>query len=192
MKRFHVHLNVDALDSNVAFYSNLFGQAPSVLKNDYAKWMLDEPRVNFAISAHGRKAGVDHLGIQVESEAELDKLGQRLRAADAIAKAEIGTTCCYANSDKYWAVDPQGTMWESFLTHGQAPKYYGDASGAQCEGTSCFLADPVGETIAYMQNTKVDCCDKKAVPNEAQHVTLNAVVPSASQSCCGPKTACCN
>jgi catechol 2,3-dioxygenase-like lactoylglutathione lyase family enzyme len=136
MKRFHVHVNVDQLDQSIRFYTTLFGAAPSVLKPDYAKWMLDDPRINFAISQRGRKAGVDHLGLQADDTAELAAIGARLQAADAVALAEQGTTCCYAHSDKFWAEDPQGVRWESFHTHGEATTYTGAAGegGAACCG----------------------------------------------------------
>lgn len=123
MKRFHVHINVKDLDASIRFYSTLFGSAPAVHKPDYAKWMLDDPRVNFAISRRDRAAGVDHLGLQAENGAELEAIGERLAAADAVSLAERGTTCCYAHSDKYWAEDPQGVRWETFHTHGEATTY---------------------------------------------------------------------
>ena len=123
MKRFHVHVNVNDLDASIRFYSTLFGSAPTVHKPDYAKWMLEDPRVNFAISQRDRAAGVDHLGLQAENGAELEAIGERLIAADAVALAEQGTTCCYAHSDKYWAEDPQGVRWETFHTHGEATTY---------------------------------------------------------------------
>jgi catechol 2,3-dioxygenase-like lactoylglutathione lyase family enzyme len=132
MKRFHVHVNVKDIDASVRFYSNLFAIAPSVLKPDYAKWMLDDPRVNFAISRRERAIGVDHLGMQAETADELSEIGQRLAAADAIALAEAGTTCCYAHSDKYWAEDPQGLRWETFHTHGAATTYFEPGADAAC------------------------------------------------------------
>jgi len=133
MKRFHVHVNVNDLDASIRFYSILFGSAPTVHKPDYAKWMLDDPRVNFAISQRDRAAGVDHLGLQAEDGAELEAIGERLVAADAVALSERGTTCCYAHSDKYWAEDPQGVRWETFHTHGEATTY--SALVAQSEST---------------------------------------------------------
>jgi catechol 2,3-dioxygenase-like lactoylglutathione lyase family enzyme len=123
MKRFHVHVNVDRLDTSIRFYTTLFGVGPSVSQPDYAKWMLDDPRLNFAISRRDRSAGVDHLGLQAEDDAELAVIGQRLIAADAVTLAEKATTCCYAHSDKFWAEDPQGVRWESFRTHGAATTY---------------------------------------------------------------------
>src|SRR6476619_3682129 len=124
MKRLHVHVAVDDLQRSIGFYSELFAAKPSVTKTDYAKWMLDDPRVNFAISVRDRAPGVDHLGLQAETGDELSEIGRRLAAADAIALTETGTTCCYANSDKYWAEDPQGLRWETFHTHGEATTYY--------------------------------------------------------------------
>ena len=133
MKRFHVHVNVNDLDASIRFYSTLFGSAPSVHKPDYAKWMLEDPRINFAISQRDRSAGVDHLGLQAEDGAELEAIGARLVAADAVSLAEQGTTCCYAHSDKYWAEDPQGVRWETFHTHGEATNY--SATAKQAEST---------------------------------------------------------
>ena len=139
MKRFHVHINVADLDASIGFYSTLFGAAPSMRKPDYAKWMLDDPRVNFAISQRDRAVGVDHLGLQADEAAELEAIGARLIAADKVALAEQGTTCCYAHSDKYWAEDPQGVRWETFHTHGEATTYSAPAheqSGVSCCGPS--------------------------------------------------------
>jgi catechol 2,3-dioxygenase-like lactoylglutathione lyase family enzyme len=133
MKRFHVHVNVHDLDASIRFYSNLFDTAPAVVKHDYAKWMLDDPRLNFAISTRERAPGVDHLGIQADDAAELAEIGQRLAAADAVALIETGTTCCYARSDKYWAEDPQGLRWETFQTFGEATTYYAPDAAA-CGG----------------------------------------------------------
>lgn len=136
MKRFHVHVNVARLDDSIRFYTTLFGAEPSVTKADYAKWMLDDPRVNFAISQREREPGVDHLGLQAEDESELAAIGKRLQAADAVALAEKATTCCYARSDKFWAEDPQGVRWESFHTHGEATTYTSapNETGATCCG----------------------------------------------------------
>ena len=127
MKRLHVHVGVDDIDASVKFYSMLFAAEPTVLKPDYAKWMLDDPRVNFAISMRGRATGLDHLGIQVESDGELREIAGRLRAADRVIVEQKQAACCYANSDKAWVADPQGVAWETFLTHGDAT-VYGDDS----------------------------------------------------------------
>ena len=132
MKRFHVHLNVDDLEASIGFYRMQFGAEPSVVESDYAKWMLEDPRVNFAISQRGRAAGIDHLGLQAEDEAELTDLGARMRAADAVTLAEQGTLCCYARSDKFWAEDPQGVRWESFRTLGRATTYTQDEAVPCC------------------------------------------------------------
>jgi catechol 2,3-dioxygenase-like lactoylglutathione lyase family enzyme len=142
MKRFHVHVNVDQLESSIRFYTTLFGAQPSVLKSDYAKWMLDDPRINFAISQRDRAAGIDHLGLQAEDATELAAIGARLQAADAVALAEKGTTCCYARSDKFWAEDPQGVRWETFHTHGEATSYTSapNENGATCRGPATTSA----------------------------------------------------
>ena len=134
MKRFHVHVNVHNLEESIGFYAQLFGADPKGRKDDYAKWMLDDPRVNFAISRRERATGVDHLGLQAEDPAELEQIGARLRAADSLRLTETGTTCCYANSDKYWSEDPQGVRWESFYTHGAATTYFEPAQAAACCG----------------------------------------------------------
>ena len=127
MKRLHVHVGVADLDRSISFYSTLFGAAPTVAKDDYAKWMLEDPRVNFAISAGGHAAnGIEHLGIQVESEAELGEVYGRLKAADRPVLDEGATTCCYAESEKSWIADPDGIVWEAFLTTGDAT-VYGDS-----------------------------------------------------------------
>jgi hypothetical protein len=144
MKRFHVHVNVDQLDSSIRFYTTLFGVDPSVVKSDYAKWMLDDPRVNFAISSRGRASGVDHLGLQAESADELTAIGARLHTADAVALVEKGATCCYAHSDKFWAEDPQGVRWESFHTHGEATTY--TSAPSDTAATSCCA--PAATTMA--------------------------------------------
>jgi catechol 2,3-dioxygenase-like lactoylglutathione lyase family enzyme len=124
MKRFHVHVGVEKLDASISFYTGLFGQPPSVTKADYAKWMLDDPRVNFAISQKcGAVKGVEHLGVQVEDEAELAEVYGRLKAADAPVLEEGATTCCYAQSEKSWIADPDGVVWEAFLTKGDSTVY---------------------------------------------------------------------
>jgi catechol 2,3-dioxygenase-like lactoylglutathione lyase family enzyme len=139
MKRFHLHLSVDDLQHNIRFYSKLFGAEPAVVKPDYAKWMLEDPRVNFAISTRGSRPGLDHLGLQVDSAGELDAVRGNLAAADAGIEAE-SAECCYARSDKYWVQDPQGIAWEAYHTLGAIPVFSrgtpvtvkGDATGAAC------------------------------------------------------------
>ncbi len=124
MKRLHVHVGVSDLKHSIGFYSTLFGAEPSVVKDDYAKWMLDDPRVNFAISS-GQHAtrGIEHLGIQAEDEAELAEVYGRLKAADRPVLEEGRTTCCYAKSEKSWVSDPDGVVWEAFHTRGEATVY---------------------------------------------------------------------
>ncbi len=123
MKRFHVHLAVEDIEKNVRFYSALFGVAPTLQKPDYAKWMLDDPRVNFAISARGAKPGLDHLGIQVETDDDLDAVREQMVAADAATVEHEDAACCYATSNKYWVQDPQGTAWEAYHTLGAIPVF---------------------------------------------------------------------
>jgi hypothetical protein len=126
MKRLHVHVSVEDIAQSVRFYSTLFATEPSVIKPDYAKWMLDDPRVNFAISTHGAQTGLDHLGIQVETSDELHEVYGRLQQADRPVLEEGATTCCYAKSEKSWITDPQGLSWETFLTSGEST-VYGDS-----------------------------------------------------------------
>ncbi|GAA5008358.1 glyoxalase/bleomycin resistance/dioxygenase family protein [Pseudoluteimonas lycopersici] len=137
MNRFHVHLNVADLDASIRFYSELFAAQPTVLKPDYAKWMLEDPRVNFAISTAGRSPGIDHLGIQVENGDALAAIGQRLDAAGVTVVPEEATICCYARSDKLWTEDPQGTRWETFHTVGEATTYYAGDAPCATDGAAC-------------------------------------------------------
>ena len=153
MKRLHVHVGVSDLDRSLAFYSALFGAPPAVVKSDYAKWMLDDPRVNFAISA-GQHAsrGVEHLGIQAEDTAELAEVYSRLQAADRPVFEEGRTTCCYARSEKSWIADPDGVTWEAFFTDGEATVYGDspalsalseDAAPGNCCSPAVAAAEPV-------------------------------------------------
>lgn len=137
MKRLHVHVSVNDLERSVRFYSALFAAQPSVLKDDYAKWMLDDPRVNFAISTRAGKAGLDHLGIQAESAAELEEIGARLAQADVSTLSQKDAACCYAKSDKYWTVDPQGIAWESFHTLDSVPLFGADSRPRSREAKAC-------------------------------------------------------
>jgi catechol 2,3-dioxygenase-like lactoylglutathione lyase family enzyme len=130
MKRLHVHVSIEDLSQSIGFYATLFGAEPSVRKDDYAKWMLDDPRVNFAISSRAANTGVDHLGIQVESGEELTELAGRLKAAGEVTRDQEATTCCYAQSDKAWVNDPNGLRWETFFTFGEATSYGEDEPGA--------------------------------------------------------------
>ncbi|AJX30485.1 ArsI/CadI family heavy metal resistance metalloenzyme [Burkholderia oklahomensis] len=141
MKRLHVHVAVEDLRASIEFYSALFASRPTVEKGDYAKWMLNDPRVNFAISARGLVPGVDHLGIQVEDEGELLEMQSRLRDAELPISTQMNTPCCYVRSDKHWVTDPQGIAWETYLTlsaipvfgaGGQSPKRAAAANLACC------------------------------------------------------------
>jgi catechol 2,3-dioxygenase-like lactoylglutathione lyase family enzyme len=149
MKRLHVHVGVTDLEASIRFYSILFAAEPSVLKADYAKWMLDDPRVNFAISSGHAGRGVEHLGIQAESEAELGEVYARLSAADRPVLDEGRVTCCYARSEKSWIADPDGVMWETFHTTGEATVY---GEGA-----------PLGVLAA--EQKAAPCCSPAAAPN---------------------------
>jgi hypothetical protein len=147
MKRLHVHVAVDDLQHSIGFYSALFAAQPSVIKTDYAKWMLDDPRVNFAISTRGRQAGLDHLGIQVEDKGELDEIYARLHKAGGNVIEQGQTSCCYAKSEKSWIDDPAGISWETFLTSGKSTDY----------------GDGTGEREARIAHTKA-CCAPQVVP----------------------------
>src|SRR3990167_10377659 len=145
MKRFHAHVGVTDIEKWITFYSSLFGTPPAVVKPDYAKWMLDDPRINFAVSQHeGAAKGIRHVGLQVEDKAELAEVYSRLQSADRPVLEEGATTCCYAKSEKSWIADPDGVVWEAFLTEGESTTYGGGpnfdrlassnaASGACCE-----------------------------------------------------------
>ena len=167
MKRLHLHVSVPDLSQSIQFYQTLFGVAPSVVKDDYAKWMLDDPRVNFAISLQPtRPTGVDHVGIQVDSPAELSELAGRLKAAGRQTFDEAATTCCYAKSDKSWIADPAGVRWETFYTFGEATTYGDSAALRALEEAKA--AEPAG-----------GCCGPAAKPGakpEAQ---------AAAAACCG-------
>ena len=136
MRRFHVHVHVDDLARNIAFYNAMFGQQPARTESAYAKWMLDDPPVNFAISSRGRGTGVDHLGIQVDNEEDLAALKARAASADLSLQDEGMTTCCYARSDKYWVTDPQGVAWEQFHTLESIPTF----SDSQPHAGGCCAA----------------------------------------------------
>lgn len=141
MKRLHVHVAVADLDHSVRFYSTLFASDPTVRKPDYAKWMLDNPRVNFAISQRGTETGVRHLGIQVEDQSELEEVYARLQRAARPVLEEGATTCCYAKSEKSWIEDPQGLKWETFLTHGESTTYGSDEPSLS-EDKECCEPEP--------------------------------------------------
>ena len=163
MKRFHVHVTVDDIDASIGFYSKVFGTAPIVLKPDYAKWMVDDPRINFAISAcgAGRRAGVNHLGLQVDSDDELKSMRNQLAAADAALAEEKGVSCCYAKSDKYWITDPQGIAWETWHNLGSVPVYGGDDKAEGSTDTStdrCCGAAPGAVGAERSVEASARCC----------------------------------
>jgi catechol 2,3-dioxygenase-like lactoylglutathione lyase family enzyme len=147
MKRLHVHVAVDDLQRSIGFYSALFAARPAVIKSDYAKWMLDDPRVNFAISTRGRQAGLDHLGIEVENKEELNQVYARLHQAGGTVREQGQTSCCYAKSEKAWLDDPAGISWETFLTTGGSTDY----------------GDGTGENEARVAHAKA-CCAPEAAP----------------------------
>ncbi len=155
MKRFHVHIAVPDLGQSIAFYSKLFGAAPDVAKTDYAKWMLDDPRVNFAISARGAASGVNHLGFQVGSEEELSGLREQAEKADLGAVEEAGAACCYANSNKHWITDPAGIPWETFHTLGEIP-VFGQNAVPVADTPSASVCCPPSEP--RKPETRSACC----------------------------------
>lgn len=137
MQRLHLHVSVPELAPSVRFYETLFGAPPTVLKDDYAKWLLDDPRVNFAISQRDRAPGVDHIGIQTETPEELAALAGRLKAAGTETFDQEATTCCYARSDKTWVNDPAGVRWETFFTFGEATTYGEDPAPVEPARSAC-------------------------------------------------------
>ena len=157
MKRFHVHVGVDNLGKNIAFYSSIFGQAPTVVKDDYAKWMLDDPRINFAISSRGLPKGVDHLGIQTDSAEELTTLRAQTAKADLATLDEGVTNCCYAKSDKYWTADPQGIAWETFHTLGDIPTFGASAKKVP-EAAKTTCCGPATTSAPLPATRKSACC----------------------------------
>ena len=149
MKRLHLHISVPDLDQAITFYSTLFDAAPTVTQPDYAKWMLDDPRVNLAISSRARATGIDHVGIQVDSNAELGALAARLKGAGSETFDQEATTCCYAKSDKSWVTDPAGVRWETFFTHGDATSYGEDeAIPATASAGACCAPAPAAAAKA--------------------------------------------
>jgi catechol 2,3-dioxygenase-like lactoylglutathione lyase family enzyme len=151
MKRMHLHVAVDDLAKSIHFYNTLFGALPSVEKSDYAKWMLDDPLVNFAISQRGTKAGLDHIGIQVENEDELAEIKTRLETADMDMLTQEGTTCCYAKTDKHWVQDPSGIAWETYHTLESALTFNNADESAMTESACCA---PIAQGVQFI-NRKV-------------------------------------
>jgi predicted enzyme related to lactoylglutathione lyase len=159
MKRLHIHMAVEDLPRSIGFYSALFAAEPAVVKTDYAKWMLDDPRVNFAISTRGRQPGLDHLGIQVENSDELQEVYARLHKAGGDVIAQGATACCYAKSEKSWIDDPAGIAWETFLTTGESIDY----------------GDGTGERTARVAHEKQNaCCVPQAAPVAAASACCNS------------------
>ena len=157
MKRFHVHTHVENLAQSIAFYSKMFGAEPTRVESDYAKWMLDDPRINFAISNRGGKPGVDHLGIQTDTEEELAELKARAQPADLTLQDEGETTCCYARSEKHWVTDPQGVAWEHFHTLADIP-VFSEQTKAEPQSSACCAGDaPRGKPVAIPVKAS-SCC----------------------------------
>lgn len=173
MKRFHVHVHVDNLAASVGFYSQLFAAQPTRLEADYAKWMLDDPRINFAISARGAKPGIDHLGFQTDSAEELAELKARATSADMALLDEGQTSCCYARSDKHWITDPQGVAWEHFHTLDNIP-VFSEAPRGNAESACC--ANPGATTDAAVTG---GCSGASAAPRGKP-----IGVPVKGSSCC--------
>ena len=157
MKRFHVHVAVDDLNANIRFYSAVFGAEPSVLKPDYAKWMMEDPRINFAISQRGAKAGLDHLGLQVDTDEELSALRSQVAAAEISRHEQPDATCCYARSDKYWITDPQGIAWETYHTLGEAEIYGADSRTKTDEAAACCAPAKSGSVNSAKRKQEA-CC----------------------------------
>ncbi len=157
MKRFHVHVRVDDLDGNIAFYTMLFGAPPARVEADYAKWMLDDPHVNFAISSRGGAPGIDHLGLQTDTEEELAGLKERARAADLALADDGATSCCYARSEKHWITDPQGIAWEHFHTLANIPVFAEQQGAGASAGGCCTPARASGKAVGVPAKAG-SCC----------------------------------
>jgi catechol 2,3-dioxygenase-like lactoylglutathione lyase family enzyme len=155
MKRFHVHVSVADLAQSIRFYSTLFGTEPAVVKAAYAKWMLEDPRVNFAISQRGARLGINHLGLQTDSDAELDGLNAQLQAAEVATAAEKEVACCYARSNKYWVTDPTGIAWETFHTLGDVPTFNEEPAES---ATACCAPVPAAVKVAARIPVKSGAC----------------------------------
>jgi predicted enzyme related to lactoylglutathione lyase len=178
MKRFHVHISVDSVPESIRFYNALFGQAASVEKADYAKWMLDDPRINFAISQRGAAAGLDHLGIQLESADELHAMTAQLQSA-GLAVTETGeTVCCYAQSDKGWVHDPQGIAWESFVTLGESTTYGAEPQSAESSSACCAPAVKPKISLKDISVRSAACC------GTSDPIAAQAANPAAAKACC--------
>ena len=157
MKRFHVHVSVDDLEANIRFYSAVFGAKPTVQKPDYAKWMIEEPRLNFAISQRGAQAGVNHLGFQVDTDEELVSLRKQVADAEIAAQDQPGATCCYAHSDKYWITDPQGVAWETYHALGEA-EIYGTVTKPKEQAAACCAPKTEAVAVVLQKTVPAKCC----------------------------------
>ena len=158
MKRFHVHVSVPDLQASIRFYTALFGSAPSVEKDDYAKWMMTEPAVNFAISQRSAVTGIDHLGFQTDDPAELAMMKDKALAAELGVRDEGLTTCCYARSDKHWITDPQGIAWEHFQTLEDIPVFHEKAAEAAGAAACCSPAPQRGKPLGIPVKAASPCC----------------------------------
>ena len=158
MKRFHVHAHVEDLAQSIAFYSRLFGAEPARVESDYAKWMLEDPRINFAISTRGGAPGVDHLGLQADSPDELAELKERARSADMTLLDEGEVSCCYARSDKYWLTDPQGIAWEQFHTLEDIPVFSKGTRARSGPQACCAGTAPRGKPVDVPVKAASSCC----------------------------------
>ena len=169
MKRFHVHLGVPDLAASIRFYSDLFGLPPSVEKTDYAKWMLDDPRVNFAISQRGSRIGVNHLGLQAENADELADLRTQFAAADrSTVVDEANVSCCYARSDKHWVRDPQGIAWEAFHSLDSVPFFDGDGQAAAAPATCGTVTSGCCAPATATAEVASGCCAPATAPVSAK------------------------
>ncbi|MEO8153179.1 MAG: ArsI/CadI family heavy metal resistance metalloenzyme [Rhizobacter sp.] len=159
MKRFHVHAHVADLQASIAFYSKMFGTEPTRVESDYAKWMLEDPRINFAISNRGGDTGVDHLGFQTDTAEELVELKARAEAADMVMFDEGEASCCYARSEKHWIVDPQGIAWEHFHTLAAIPVFSESKKSDAAEASACCAtAAPRGKPVGVAVKPAASCC----------------------------------
>ncbi len=160
MKKMHLHIAVTDLAQSIAFYNTVFGAEPTVIKDDYAKWMLDDPAVNFAISSRSQQTGIDHIGIQTENAEELEALKTRMASAELAMVSQEGTTCCYAQSDKHWVQDPTGIAWETYHTLGNAPTFSGEEEPAS--DSACCAPAPQSLQFIASPSKKSDsnqgCC----------------------------------
>ena len=180
MKRFHVHLHVEDLDRSIGFYSKLFAAEPTRVEGDYAKWMLEDPRINFAISTRGSKPGIDHLGFQTDEPAELAEMKSRAQSADMALLDEGETTCCYARSEKHWVTDPQGIAWEHFHTLGNIPVF---SEAAAPEGASTACCTPASAATAPGASAPV-AADAAACCTPAPRGKPIGIPVKSQSSCC--------